>query len=235
MLPVDVNASTGKCTVPDGAIRLGFNQIKGFGEIAIVQLIEARAAGDFRSLADFCRRTQLSQRLIENLILAGGMDTWGKTHRSLVWELGKLDYRPNTLALDLPEDTLDLPAVSTLEVMGIEYDLLGMSLRDHIMSLYRTRLKEHRVLDSYELEQCQDGDELVVAGQILVHQAPPTAKGHHFITLEDEDSFINLIVRPDVYTNYRRILREYPLIFVKGTLQRHQGVTNVIAQHIASL
>ena len=37
---------------------------------------------------------------------------------------------------------------------------------------------------------------VIVAGQILVHQAPPTAKGHHFITLEDEDGFINIIVRP---------------------------------------
>jgi len=235
VLPVEVNMSAGKCTVQGGAIRLGFNQVKGFGAVAIERVMETRMVSDFCSLADFCHRTQLPQRLIENLILAGGMDGWGKTRRSLVWELGKLDYRPDTLPLDLPEDTLDLPPVSLLEVMGIEYGLLGISLRDHVMTLYRPQLLERGILGNRDLERCQDGDTVTVAGQILVHQAPPTAKGHHFITLEDEDGFINIIVRPDVYAQYRRVLRESPLLVIEGTVQHSRGVLNVIAANASAL
>ncbi len=68
-----------------------------------------------------------------------------------------------------------------------------------------------------------------------MHQAPPTAKGHHFITLEDEDGFINIIVRPGEYAQYRRVLRESPLLIIEGTLQRSRGVLNVIATSVAAL
>jgi error-prone DNA polymerase len=235
VLPVDVNASAARCMVEGGAIRLGLNQVTGFGDVASERVVTARQSGAFRSLAEVGRRTQLPPRLLENLILAGGMDAWGKTRRSLVWELGKLDYRPDTLPLDLPEDTLNLPPVSLLDVMGLEYELLGLSLRDHVMTLYRAQLRERGILGSRDLDRCQDGDAVTVAGQILVHQAPPTAKGHHFITLEDEDGFINIIVRPNEYAQYRRVLRESPLLVIDGTLQRSRGVLNVIATNVFQL
>ena len=235
VLPVDINESEGRCTVQAGAIRLGFNYVKGFGDVAIERVTAAREKGAFRSLADFCRRTQLPQRLIEHLILAGGMDSWGKGRRALVWELGKLDYRADTLDLVLPEDDIALPPVSLLDVMGIEYELLGMSLRDHVMTLYRAQLQSRGILGSRELEDCTDGQDVRVAGQIVVHQAPPTAKGHHFVTLEDSDGFINVIVRPDVYASYRKTLRESPLLVVDGKVQRRRGVVNVIAVEVARL
>jgi error-prone DNA polymerase len=41
-----------------------------------------------------------------------------------------------------------------------------------------------------------------------------------FITLEDEEGLLNLIVRPDVYHQYRDVLRDTPLLLVEGRLQR---------------
>lgn len=73
------------------------------------------------------------------------------------------------------------------------------------------------------------------AGLVVVHQAPPTAKCHHFITLEVEDGLINVIVRPDVYARYRRVLREAPLLIVEGVVQRRDGVVNLLALRAAAL
>ncbi len=235
ILPIDINQSAAVCTLEDGAIRLGFNYVKGFGDEAVDRLLRAREAGTFSGLADFSRRTQLPRRLSEHLILSGALEEFGKTRRSLVWELGKLDYRPDTLSLDLPEDTLQFPSVSIQEVMGLEYELMGLSLRDHLMTLYRDRLTARGVIGSHQLTDCLDGEAVTVAGQILVHQAPPTAKGHHFVTLEDEDGFINIVVRPDVYAEHRRVLRESPLVIVTGVVQRQKGVINIVAQTITAL
>jgi DNA polymerase III alpha subunit len=47
-----------------------------------------------------------------------------------------------------------------------------------------------------------------------------TAKGHLFVTLEDEEGLVNLIVRPDVYERYRDALRNAPLLWAEGRLQR---------------
>jgi error-prone DNA polymerase len=125
--------------------------------------------------------------------------------------------------------------VSTLEAIGVEYALLGMSLRLHPMELYRDQLRERGILSSEDLERCKDGDPVRIAGMVVVHQAPPTAKGHHFVTLEDEFGFINVIVRPDVYSRYRRVLRESPLVIANGILQRHQEVINLIGTQITTL
>jgi error-prone DNA polymerase len=70
---------------------------------------------------------------------------------------------------------------------------------------------------------------------VVVHQAPPTAKGHHFITLEDEEGLIDVIVRPQVYSRYRGVLHKARLLLVEGTVQSRNGVTNLLAQRAAAI
>lgn len=42
---------------------------------------------------------------------------------------------------------------------------------------------------------------------MVCRQAPQTAKGVVFLTIEDEAGLVNIIVRPDVYARYRSVLR----------------------------
>ena len=63
----------------------------------------------FGGLTDFCKRTRLARRLVENLILVGAMDGWGIQRRKLLWELDKLHYQEEELDLVFPDDGVDLP------------------------------------------------------------------------------------------------------------------------------
>ena len=126
ILPVDIHRSQGKCTVEQGNIRLGFNYVDGFGEVGITQLEEARKAKAFINLKDFCRRSRLPRRLVENFIVAGAMDAWGP-RRSLLWELGQLDYYEKGLDLTFPNNGIELPSLSQAEAMRLEYGVLGLS------------------------------------------------------------------------------------------------------------
>jgi error-prone DNA polymerase len=243
ILPVDVNRSQAKCTVEDGGIRLGFSYIQGLGEASLARLEEARRAGAFTGLSDFCRRTKLPRRVVENLIMVGAMDTWRIPRRKLLWELGKLRYHEEELDLVLPDEGVELPPLSRAEELGAEYGVLGLSTGDHVMALYRSWLTKQGVLGSQDLETCEGGERVMVAGLVVVHQAPPTAEGHHFITLETEDTMINVIVRPNVYERYRRVLREAPLLIIEGTVQhrtctersRSDRLINVLARRAAAL
>ncbi len=69
-----------------------------------------------------------------------------------------------------------------------------------------------------------------VPGRTRVRQPPPTAKGFVFITLEDEDGLMNVIVRPDLYERYYRVLRNCFLLIVEGTIQNQPGILNVLAE-----
>ena len=247
VLPVHINRSHDRCILEDGEIRLGFSYVHGLGQAGIARVEEAREDGRFKSLGDFCRRTRLSRRAVENLIMVGAMDQWGKQRRKLLWELGKLRYEEEELDLVLPDactergtpsrrsDGVELPALSKQERTGIEYSLLGLPVSDQVMALYRPRLEKLGVLTSLDLEDHKDREKVKVAGLVVVRQRPPTAKGHVFITLEDEHGLVNVIVRPGVYQRFRHSLRGAPLIVVEGILQKQGGVQSVLAQRAVAL
>jgi len=68
-----------------------------------------------------------------------------------------------------------------------------------------------------------------VAGRVVGRQRPPTAKGCVFITLADEDGLMNVIVKPDVYERYYKVLRNSFLRIVEGTVQKQPGILNMLA------
>src|SRR5207244_10088928 len=97
-------------------------------------------------------------------------------------------------------ERVDLRQLTRAEALYAEYELLGLSVGDHIMALYRPLLGD--LPTSSGLNRLPNKALVTIAGQVVMHQAPPTAKGHHFITLEDEESMMNVIVRPDVFAQY---------------------------------
>jgi len=234
VLPVDIRCSQARCGLEGRDVRLGFNRVTGLGEAGISRLVAARQRSPFRTLADFCRRTHLPRRLVEHLILAGAMDEWGLPRRQLLWELGTLSYREEELDLDVPANDVTLPDLSRAEASALEHSVLGLSTGEHIMTFYRDWLTGQGILGSVSLKQQLDGAQVKVAGLVVVHQAPPTAKGFHFFTLEDEDGLLDIVVRPQVYTRYRQIWRTASLLIVTGTVQWGEGVVNLLAQRVAA-
>ena len=216
------------------AIRLGLRYVHGLGEVWRARIVERRGERPYRDLRNVCRRTCLPRPVVENLIRAGAMDGFGR-RRDLLWELGGLEYREEGLDVEVPIELVALPVLSEAERLGWEYELLGLAPGDHVMRLYRERLRTQGVLSSKELAERRNGQTVRVAGLVVVRQRPPTAKGHLFITLEDEEGLVNLIVRPHVYERHRDTLRNAPLLWVEGRLQREGHAVSVLVCRAATL
>jgi error-prone DNA polymerase len=118
--------------------------------------------------------------------------------------------------------------------MGWEREMTGLTTGEHVLAFYRKWLAERGVISSRELSHRAKGF-VRVAGEVVVHQAPPTAKGVHFVTLEDEHGLVNVVVRPEVYTEYRTMWRLEPLLVVEGRVQRGEGTVNLVAQRATPL
>jgi error-prone DNA polymerase len=224
------------------AVRLGLRYVHGLGEAWQGRIVERRGDETYRDLADFCRRARLPRPVVENLIRAGAMDSLGAEHggrggarRNLLWQLGGLVYQEEGLDIDVPVAPAALPMLGQAERLAWEYELVGLAPGEHVMDLYREALQARNVLSSGELAARQDGERVRVAGWAVVRQRPPTAKGHVFITLEDEEGLVNLIVRPDVYERYRDALRNSPLLWVEGRLQREGHALSVLVYRAAAL
>lgn len=235
VLPVDINCSQGKCTIEGNGVRLGFLYVKEMGEAAIVDLEEAQSKAPFSSLEDLYQRTRLSREAIQNLILAGALDCLRRPKRQLLWDLGILEQRGrDRLLLGDPGYTVPLPEMTNLEELAAEYDIQGLSARRHPMELVRSSIPGD-VLKSAEALAVPSGSHVKVAGYVICRQAPGTAKGHVFLTVEDEEGLLNIILRPNVYQEYRYIVRTESLLLIKGIMQKREGISNLLAESVAPI
>ena len=218
---------------------MGLGYVQGLGEAWQARIVERRGEKPYRDLADFCRRTRLPRPVVENLIRAGALDGLGgrgpSARRDLLWALGGLVYHEEGLDLEIPVVSADLPPLGDAQRLAWEYELLGLAPGAHVMALYRDVLQRHGVLTSREVASRRQGEHVCVAGWAVVRQRPPTAGGMLFLTLEDEEGLVNLVVRPDVYERYREALRGAPLLWVEGQVQRERDAISVLVYRAASL
>ena len=194
---------------------------------------ETISQGGYASLEDFYARTRLDREAVENLILVGAFDFLGVPRRQLLWKLGMLVKQPpDTMPLRMPLPGVELPQMTLKDKIAADYQIQGLSARHHPMEVFRSEVSKDKVLKSSDIAAIPSGTKVRVAGCVVCRQMPGTAKGHVFITLEDECGLTNVILRPQIYDKYRQIARLEPVIIVEGTLQKHDGIVNIVAQQL---
>ena len=137
------------------------------------------------------------------------------------------------LPLDLP-DAPGLRALTPWDRLLADYGSTRITLADHPLELMRPDLEDD-VLSSAELARAPDGMRLRAAGLVVARQRPATAKGVTFMLLEDEHGTINLVVPPPVHDRHRLAVRAEPFVLATGTLERREGVINIVVSAIERL
>jgi len=232
-LSVDINQSEKRCTVEDASIRLGFMYVKGLGEKAIDLLLGARNQALFSSFDDFYYRTRLETNAIENLVMVDAFNAFGLSKRKTVWKIGLLEKTgPEQLPLGLTETRVSLPTLSEMEEMKFDYEVQGLSTNHHPMQVLRKGMVDDGIIMSSQLEVFPERSKVRVAGYVVTRQQPGTAKGFSFLTLEDEEGMINVIIKPDVYDQHRQVFRLAPVVVVGGIVQKRDSIINIIAESL---
>jgi error-prone DNA polymerase len=240
--PPDVNRSSAKCSIEDGAVRIGLDYIASIGEDDAKALA---AAGPFANVVELAQRTSIGHDGLESLIASGACDSLGHSRRALLWELGLVprsesvpgsggEERQLALPLDPTAETPDFPEPTEWEQMLASYRRTSLSVGTHPMELLRPHLPAG-VLSSHDLCQAPDRSSVAVAGMAVARQRPATAKGVVFMLLEDEFGQVNLIVPPQVYERHRAIVRGEPLILAHGVFERIERNQNVVVRKLETL
>jgi error-prone DNA polymerase len=128
-----------------------------------------------------------------------------------------------------------LAAMTPLERVMADYQGTGLTIGTHPMTFRRPELQAYGVLRAIDLPRARPGRSVRVAGAVITRQRPGTAKGFVFLTLEDETGIANIIVRPDLFTQYRVTIVGEPFVLVEGILQQQDGVTSVKAERVIAL
>lgn len=69
-----------------------------------------------------------------------------------------------------------------------------------------------------EATQPRDGKWVETAGIIIVRQRPGSGDGKVFITIKDETGITNVVVWPDVFEKYRRVILSSRILAVRGRI-----------------
>ncbi|GAA5076691.1 DNA polymerase III subunit alpha [Lysobacter panacisoli] len=143
-------------------IRYGIGAVKGVGRGACEAIVEARRAGPFEDLLDFCKRVdsgKLNRRALEALTQAGALDKLGKNRASLMLQLPEVLKATDQLAKEreagqvslfggfeaaAPALHLDLPETDEwplTQILNGERETLGHYLSGHPFDPYREEVR----------------------------------------------------------------------------------------------
>jgi error-prone DNA polymerase len=113
--------------------------------------------------------------------------------------------------------------------------LWGEASQGHLktpMSYCREALAKQQVKRACDLPRLPDGQYTRVAGCVIARQRPGTAKGFVFLSLEDETGISNVIVNPDLYEKYRKVINREKFLRVEGVLQNQDNVISIKASRV---
>jgi error-prone DNA polymerase len=214
------------------AVRLGLNLVRGVGTRTAERIVAERTrGGDFRSLDDLARRTQLPLSALERLIRAGALDAFGAERRALLWQAAEVGAEITLPPSDAPAH---LTPVDRLEALIDAHGLVGADPSMQPIELWRDALTRTGTATVASLRHRAAGPARI-AGLLLSRQQPPTAHGTVFLALEDETGIANVTIRARDWPRLRGAVRSASLLLVEGELQRTGEVANLVATRIAPL
>lgn len=241
--PLDVRYSDWDCTLePLGddrqpAVRMGLRLIDGFRQADAERISAARVVRGFTDVTDLCVRADLDARARGLLADAGALRAVaGHRHKARWAAAGVEAQRPLFDAAGATaEEAIVLPLPTTEDETRTDYAMTGLTLGRHPLQLLRSRLRARRYRRSSELRAMPHGREVAFAGIVTLRQRPQTASGVTFLTLEDEDGLVNVVVWRQVADEQRRPLLESRLLAVEGRLESQDGVQHLIAKRLTNL
>jgi len=220
------------------AVRLGLVAVRGIGEPLAQRLVDEREAhGPFLDQRDLVRRVRLTTAQLEALATAGALDSLGVTRREALWAAGALAQEgPETLpGVSVGVSAPTLPGLSAVETATADVWATGVSVDSYPTQFVREGLDEAGVLRVVQAFAHEPGRRVAVAGVVTHRQRPGTAGGVTFLSLEDETGLLNVVCSAGLWQRFRRVARTSRALVVRGLLERQDGATNLVAEHLAPL
>ncbi|HZD56056.1 MAG TPA: DNA polymerase III subunit alpha [Anaerolineales bacterium] len=261
--PPDVNASGWDFTIEDhsdgtSAIRFGLGAVKNVGHGPVDIILGARGDGPFEDLNDFAHRVDLRQvgkRALECLIRVGALDQFGPRQALLqaldqivsvsashfrAADMGQMSlFGPHTGLIEeisLPKSTRRNPEIGRREQLNWERELIGLYVSDHPLNPVMEALIQVITHLSGQLSEAGPNERVRVAGivsRIRPHQTK-TGKSMGFVTLEDLQGTVELVVFPRTWDRFRDLLEFDKVVVAEGRVDVEGAEPKVLVDNITT-
>ena len=222
----------------DGSVLVGLRFIRDVGpESARLIVAERERGGPYTGAGDLVRRTGLKPQAVLSLVQAGAFDGIIPNRRAALWDAG-LATRPGrngqaALPLAVEGEVPQMPDFTAYEKMAGEYEVMGIYPQGHLMEFVRPDLGRD-VLTTTAVYGLEEGAETLVAGWPIARQHPKGQEGTVFVTIEDEEGDVQLILWPTVFARCRRQLQSR-IILARGVVSRWDGTTSLVVSDLQAI
>jgi DNA polymerase-3 subunit alpha len=255
ILPPDINESMREFKVTGNSIRFGLEAVKGVGSSAIDAILEARNEKNFDSFFDFCSRVdsrRVNKKVIESLIKAGAMDSFGKRAQLMAGLTSVMDsairfQKERSLGQESMFDDLhevpieqlpDIEEWNESRLLAMEKEALGFYITGHPLNKYKEKLTQLGVTPTTELQELQDKQEINLGGIVRDFKQIQTKKTGDlmaYLNLEDMYSTVEVIAFPEVYKEAQNILSQDIPVIIAGYVDKTDKGLKIIAKKIVSI
>lgn len=248
VLGPDVNESFYKFTVNENyAVRFGIGAVKGVGMGAVQTIVENRKESKYKSIFDLTKRIDLraaNKKALENLILAGGFDSFkgvsraqyfhddgdGITFYEKAIRYGlKFQENENSSQVSLFGETSEVqiaePVVppcedwSTMEKLAKEKEVVGIYLSGHPLDDFKYEMKYYcnSKLETLKDLNSQINKNLSFGGIVsnVKHLVNKSGKGWGSFVLEGYDESHEFRIFGEEYMKFRHYLTPNSFTFIK--------------------
>ena len=243
--PIDVLQSEWNCTIEHvlrnekdiPCLRIGFQYVRGMRQASAEKIVSERQKSPFGGIEDLARRVpELQKTELVTLSEIGALNPLGKElhRRSALWQVERAARPGGPLLETIPEqvELSPLKQMTDEERLVADFHGAGLSTGPHPMSYCREALSKQEVKRACDLPRLPDGQYTRVAGCVIARQRPGTAKGFVFLSIEDETGISNVIVNPDLYEKYRKVINREKFLRVEGVLQNQDNVISIKASRV---
>jgi DNA polymerase-3 subunit alpha len=235
------------------AIRFGLASIKNVGFAPIEQILSGRdSGGDFKSIEDFCYRTDLrniNKKVLESLIKVGVFDSLG-SRKTLLESLNKIISLSQTKQrakesgqvsmFDLWGQSPSTPRVayqpaeeevSAQQKLMWERELLGVYFSQPLDFLAREP-SSPAVISCGEINMDMIDETVTVRGMVVSVRQAHTKDNRPFVvaSIEDLDASIEVIAWPRLYESTQGLWQEGNIISIKGLVKVRDGEVQLNCQ-----
>ncbi|RYD85293.1 MAG: DNA polymerase III subunit alpha [Verrucomicrobiaceae bacterium] len=213
--------------VDDSSIRLGLHRLRGVSKETQAGIVAERNREPFDSIEDFIGRVTPNAKERRVLARSGALNDLPKVghRRKAMWQVELPLYGDLLEAdgCDAKRDAEVLAAMSVHERLAADFAIQGASTGLHPMKLWRRSHPEMKLVNARDLQSLPHGIPARVGGLVICRQRPGTAKGHCFISLEDETGISNLFVKKENFQRMRLTIVSEPFLMATGRVQIAEG------------
>jgi DNA polymerase-3 subunit alpha len=258
--PPSVNISGWDFTIEDlsggkVAIRFGLGAVKNVGHAPVDAILNARDDQPFIDINDFARRVDLrsvGKRPLECLIKVGALDEFGSRSAMLavsdqILSISASHFRASDMGqismfgmatgisdeIVLPNDIIE---TNRREVLEWERELIGLYVSDHPLSPVMDALTQVVTHFAGQLAEAAPGEKVRVAGMVtrVRPHLTKTGKNMGFVTLEDVQGNIELVVFPRTWEQYWQTLEVDSIVLVDGKVDAQSGDPKVLVDTVTT-